>query len=51
MVNGQQVPVLHSDGSFEFFTPPLSDGENVITITAQNSKGGVKTTQRKVVIQ
>jgi hypothetical protein len=51
MVNGQQVPVLHADGSFEFFTPPLSDGENVITITAQNSKGGVKTTQRKVVIQ
>ncbi len=51
MVNGQQVPVLHPDGSFEFFTPPLSDGENVITITAQNSKGGVKTTQRKIVIQ
>jgi hypothetical protein len=51
MVNGQQVPVLRPDGSFEFFTPPLSDGENVITITAQNSKGGVRTTQRKVVIQ
>ncbi|MGE0407262.1 MAG: FecR domain-containing protein, partial [Candidatus Korobacteraceae bacterium] len=39
MVNGQQVPLLRPDGSFEFFTPPLSDGENVITITAQNSKG------------
>ena len=51
MVNGQQVPVLHPDGSFEFFTPPLANGENVITITAQNSKGGVKTTQKKVVIQ
>jgi hypothetical protein len=51
MVNGQQVPVLRPDGSFEFFTPPLANGENVITITAQNAKGGVKTAQKKVVIQ
>jgi hypothetical protein len=29
----------------------LPTGENVITITAQNSKGGVKTMQKKVVIQ
>ena len=27
------------------------NGENLITITAQNSKGGVKTVQKKVVIQ
>jgi hypothetical protein len=51
MVNGQQVPVLRPDGSFEFFTQPLANGENVITITAQNAKGGVKTTQKKIVIQ
>ena len=51
MVNGQEVPSLHSDGTFEFFTPPLPNGENTITVTAQNTKGGVKTMQKKVVIQ
>ncbi|HUN88907.1 MAG TPA: FecR domain-containing protein [Terriglobales bacterium] len=51
MVNGQEVPAVGTDGSFQYFTPPLPNGENLITITAQNSKGGVKTLQKKVVIQ
>jgi hypothetical protein len=51
MVNGQEVPALASDGSFQYFTPPLPNGENLITITAQNTRGGVKTLQKKVVIQ
>jgi FecR protein len=51
MVNGQEVPALGSDGSFQYFTPPLPNGENLITITAQNTRGGVKTLQQKVVIQ
>ena len=51
MVNGQEVPLVSSDGSFQFLTAPLPTGENVITITAQNSKGGVNTKQKKVVIQ
>ncbi len=51
MVNGREVPVVGSDGSFHFFTSPLPQGENVITITAQDSKGGVNTQQKKVVIQ
>ncbi|HZR55629.1 MAG TPA: hypothetical protein VFA74_02060 [Terriglobales bacterium] len=51
MVNGREVPVVGEDGSFHFFTPPLPAGESVITITAQNSKGGVNTLQKKVVIQ
>ncbi len=51
MVNGAEVPVVHPDGSFEYFTPQLPDGENVITVTAQNAKGGVNTQQKKVVIQ
>ena len=51
MVNGQEVPVVGSDGSFHYFTPPLLPGESVITITAQNAKGGVNTLQKKVVIQ
>jgi len=51
MVNGQEVPVIANDGAFQFFTPPLPNGENVITVTAQNAKGGVKTTQKTIVIQ
>ena len=51
MVNGQEVPLIQSDGSFQFMTAPLPTGENVLTITAQNSKGGVNTKQKKVVIQ
>ncbi len=51
MVNGREVPVVGSDGSFHFFTSPLPQGESVITITAQDSKGGVNTQQKKVVIQ
>ena len=51
MVNGREVPVVGNDGGFHFFTPPLPPGENVITITAQDAKGGVNTVQKKVVIQ
>ena len=51
MVNGKEVPIVSDDGTFHYFTPPLPDGENLITITAQNSKGGVNTHQERVVIQ
>jgi hypothetical protein len=51
MVNGREVPVINTDGKFHYFTPPLPNGESVITITAQNAKGGVNTQQQKVVIQ
>jgi glucodextranase-like protein len=51
MVNGQQVAVVNSDGTFHHFTPPLPTGENIITVTAQNSKGGVNTKTQTVVIQ
>jgi len=45
------VPIVGDDGSFHYFTPPLPNGETLITVTAQNSKGGVNTRQEKVVIQ
>ena len=51
MVNGREVPLVGDDGGFHYFTPPLPNGENMITVTAQNSKGGVNTRQEKVVIQ
>jgi hypothetical protein len=51
MVNSQEVPLIQNDGTFHFFTTPLPNGENLITITAQNAKGGVATQTKKVVIQ
>jgi len=51
MVNGLEVPAVKPDGTFSYFSPSLPAGENLITITAQNSKGGVKTLQKKIVIQ
>jgi len=51
MVNGHEVPIVTTDGSFHYFTPPLPTGESMITVTAQNSQGGVNTKQQKVVIQ
>jgi FecR protein len=51
MVNGEEVPVISPDGSFSYFTPPLPSGESVITVTAQNSRGGVSTQTKRVLIQ
>jgi hypothetical protein len=51
MVNGHEVPLVGDDGTFHFFTPPLATGESVITVTAQDSKGGVNTVQKKILIQ
>ncbi len=51
IVNNHEVPDVKPDGNFSYFTDPLPVGENVITITAQNARGGVRTKQEKVVIQ
>jgi hypothetical protein len=51
MVNGREVPMVTTDGTFHYFTPPLATGEAVITVTAQTSQGGVNTQQKKIIIQ
>ncbi|HEY6769375.1 MAG TPA: hypothetical protein VI386_31920 [Candidatus Sulfotelmatobacter sp.] len=51
MVNGSEVPMIATDGSFHYFTPPLPNGEAVITVTAQTAQGGVNTQQKKILIQ
>jgi hypothetical protein len=51
MVNGGEVPAINSDGHFRYLTPPLPNGESVITVTAQSSRGGVNTQTKHVVIQ
>ncbi len=50
MVNGFDVALINPDGTFSFYTKPLPAGENVITITAQNNRGAVKTEQKHIVI-
>ena len=51
MVNGREVPMVSTDGTFHYFTPPLTTGEAVITVTAQTAQGGVNTQQKKIMIQ
>ena len=51
LVNGEEVPLIGSDGCFDHFTSPLPNGESVIAITAQNAKGAVNTVTKKIVIQ
>lgn len=50
MVNGQDA-VVSTDGTFHHFTNPLPTGENVVTVTAQDAKGGVTTATKTVLIQ
>jgi hypothetical protein len=50
MVNGQEA-VMMGDGTFRHLTNPLPAGENVITVTAQNTKGGYNTFSGRVTIQ
>jgi len=47
MVNSQEVPSSGMTARSTFSTTPLPNGENLITITAQNAKGGVSTQTRK----
>jgi hypothetical protein len=51
MVNGREVPMIATDGTFHYFTPPLASGEAVIVVTAQTAQGGVNTQQKKIIIQ
>ncbi|HYL92363.1 MAG TPA: hypothetical protein VEW69_04330 [Alphaproteobacteria bacterium] len=51
MVNGDPVASIASDGSFRHYTHPLPTGRNLITVTAQNSKGHSSTKFREVLIR
>jgi len=50
MVNGDEA-ILKPDGSFSHFTKQLPTGENVITVTAFNTRGGFNHVSRAVTIQ
>lgn len=51
MVNGDVVPAVGDDGSFTYFTPPLPEGENLLTVTAQDQLGQSITRQLHVEVQ
>jgi hypothetical protein len=50
MVNGEEA-VMMGDGTFRHLTNPLPAGENVITVTAQDTRGGYNTFSGHVTIQ
>jgi hypothetical protein len=50
MVNGEEA-VMMGDGTFRHLTNPLPAGENVITVTAQDAKGGYNNLSRAITIQ
>ena len=52
IINNEQVFSIAPDGTFRHFTSPLArNGENQITITAQNRKGDTNTIHRNIVIE
>ena len=52
IINNEQVFSIAPDGTFRHFTSPLPrNGENQITITAQNRKGDTNTIHRNIVVE
>jgi hypothetical protein len=52
IINNEQVFSIAPDGTFRHFTSPLPKaGANLITITAQNSKGGTNTIRKTIVVE
>ncbi len=50
IINGQTVPNVKPDGSFQHFTPPLSRGAQKIVVVGQNRRGGTNKVERTVLI-
>ena len=50
IVNGQTVPNIAPDGSFRYFTDPLTPGEHTIVVIGQNRRGGTANRQVSIVV-
>jgi hypothetical protein len=48
IILGQQVPRIRPDGTFQYFTPPMTKGAHKITVLVQNRRGA--TAQKDVTI-
>ena len=50
IINGEKVADLRSDGTFHYFTPPMTKGSQTIVITGQNRRGGTAIKRVSIVI-
>lgn len=50
IINGEKVADLRADGTFHYFTPPMSKGSQTIVITGQNRRGGTAIKRVSIVI-
>jgi hypothetical protein len=50
IVNGEQVADVRGDGSFRYFTAPLTRGSQTIVLTGQNRRGGTAIKRLEIVI-
>jgi len=52
IINGSEIPSVNLDGSFSYMIPSMMHpGDNIITVTAQNSRGETNNKTQKYVLQ
>ena len=50
IINGEQVADVQGDGTFKYFTAPLTRGSQTIVLTGQNRRGGTAIKRVEIVI-
>jgi hypothetical protein len=50
IINGESVADMNPDGTFKYFTQPLTRGSHTIAITGQNRRGGTAIKRVEIVI-
>jgi hypothetical protein len=50
IINGEKVADLRTDGTFHYFTPPMTRGSQTIVITGQNRRGGTAIKRVSIVV-
>lgn len=50
IINGEKVADVRADGTFHYFTPPMTRGSQNIVITGQNRRGGTAIKRVSIVI-
>jgi hypothetical protein len=50
IINGEKVADLRADGTFHYFTPPMTRGNQNIVITGQNRRGGTAIKRVTIVV-
>jgi hypothetical protein len=50
IINGEKVADVRGDGTFHYFTSPMSKGSHTIVITGQNRRGGTAIKRVSIVI-